>query len=115
MDNQHPSVEVIWKSVQECPKYEVNQFGEIRHIYRKQILKPRYNKGGYGYVSFKIEGHNKNFAIHRIVANAFIPNPENKPEVNHKDGDTTNNKADNLEWVTSSENKIHAYQKKNKS
>ena len=111
MDNQQPSVEKEWRTVIEYDKYEVNQFGEIRHKKRKQILKPRPNHGGYEYVSFRINGENKNFAIHRIVANAFIPNPNGYMEVNHKDYNKSNNCVDNLEWVTSSSNKNHAYKK----
>lgn len=110
MDNQQPSNE-IWKQVLEHPNYEVNQFGEIRHKKRKQNLKPRNNNGGYQYVSFKVEGKNVNFAVHRIVANAFIPNPNGYTEVNHKDFNRCNNCVDNLEWVNSSQNKKHAYQK----
>lgn len=111
MDNQQPSVKTEWRTVQECDRYEVNQFGEIRHKKRKHILAPRLNSGGYGYVGFKINGKLKNFAIHRIVANAFIPNPNGYSEVNHKDYNRLNNCVDNLEWVTSSNNKQHAYQK----
>ena len=111
MDNQQPSNE-IWIQVLEHPNYEVNQFGQIRHKKRKQILKPRSNNGGYQYVNFKVKGKNTNFAVHRIVANAFIQNPNGYTEVNHKDYDRTNNCVENLEWVNSSQNKQHAYQKK---
>lgn len=111
MDNQQPSNEMEWREVKEYSNYEVNQFGQIRHKKRKQILKPRSNKGGYQYVNFKISGKNTNFAVHRIVANAFIPNPNGYTEVNHKDYDRNNNCVDNLEWVTSSQNKAHAYLK----
>lgn len=116
MDNQQPSNELEWREVKEYSNYEVNQFGEIRHKTRKKVLKPRSNNGGYQYVNFKINGKNINFAVHRIVANAFIPNPKGYTEINHKDHDRTNNCVDNLEWVDSSQNKQHAYLKdENKS
>lgn len=65
---------------------------------------------GYGYliVGLSKNGKRKNFYLHRLVAEAFIPNPENKPEVNHKKGNKYDNRACNLEWVTRSENQIHA-------
>ena len=109
MDNQHLSDETEWKTVFEYERYEVNNLGQIRHKERQQVLKPRANKSGCEYVNFNIDGHRSNFAIHRIVANAFIPNPKYKPEINHKDGNKSNNKIFNLEWVDSSENKIHSY------
>lgn len=112
MDNQQPSVEIEWKTVCEYGRYEVNRKGEIRHKTRKQILKPRLNPAGYAYVNFNIDGCRKNFAIHRIVANAFIPNPNGYSEINHKDYNRANNCADNLEWVDSSQNKRHAFLKK---
>lgn len=108
MDNQQPSVEMEWRTVKEYERYEVNKKGEIRHKKRKRILTPRKNSGGYLYVNFNIKGERKNFAVHRIVANAFIPNPNGYLEVNHKDYDRTNNNVDNLEWVSSSQNKFHA-------
>lgn len=61
-------------------------------------------KRGYLYVRTS----NKNLQVHRLVASAFLPNPDNKPEVNHKDGKKTNNHVSNLEWVTTSENAQHA-------
>lgn len=112
MDNQQLSNKTEWREVKEYANYEVNQFGEIRHKKRKKILKPRSNNGGYQYVNFKINGKNTNFAVHRIVANAFIPNPNGYTEVNHKDYDKTNNCVNNLEWVSSSQNKQHSYLKK---
>lgn len=109
MDNQQPSDKIIWKTTCECDKYEVDQNGNIRHKIRKQILTPRKNPSGYGYVCFVIGGKRKNFAIHRIVANAFIPNPSGLLEVNHKDYNKLNNSVSNLEWVNSSQNKQHAF------
>lgn len=111
MDNQQLSNKTEWREVKEYTNYEVNQFGEIRHKKRKKVLKPRSNNS-YQYVNFKINGKNINFAVHRIVANAFIPNPNGYTEVNHKDYDKTNNCVDNLEWVSSSQNKQHAFLKK---
>ena len=111
MDNQQLSNKTEWREVKEYSKYEVNQYGEIRHKKRKQILKPRSNNGGYQYVNFKINGKPINFAVHRIVANAFIPNPNGYTEINHKDYNRKNNCVNNLEWVSSSQNKQHAFLK----
>ena len=111
MDNQQLSSKTEWREVKEYSNYEVNQLGEIRHKKRQKILKPRDNNGGYQYVNFKINGKNTNFAVHRIVANAFIPNPNGYTEVNHKDYNKKNNCVDNLEWVSSSQNKQHSYLK----
>lgn len=111
MDNQQPSDKLEWRIVKEYNRYEVNQNGEIRHINRRHILKPQKNKNGYVYVTFNIQGQRKHFAVHRIVANAFVPNPLNLKEVNHKDYNKENNCANNLEWISSSANKIHAYKK----
>lgn len=110
MDNQQLSDKTEWREVKEYNHYEVNQFGEIRHRIRKKILKPRINNG-YQYVNFKINEKNINFSVHRIVANAFIPNPNGYTEVNHKDYNRSNNCVDNLEWVSSSQNKYHAFLK----
>jgi hypothetical protein len=57
----------------------------------------------------KFRANGRTWLVHRVVAECFIPNPDNKPYVNHKDGDKDNPAADNLEWVTRSENSIHAY------
>ena len=73
------------------------------------ILKPQKNNAGYLQVNLIKNKKSKNVMIHRIVAAAFIPNPDNKEEVNHKDGNKTNNHTSNLEWVTRSENLRHAY------
>jgi len=72
------------------------------------------NKRQYLYVYFLVNGTRFSLSVHRIVAKAFIPNPENKPQVNHKDGNGFNNAVSNLEWMTSSENHIHAYEKLNR-
>lgn len=78
--------------------YEVSDQGRVRR--NGKILKPRKNLGGYLLVSLSKNGIVKTAKIHRLVASAFIPNPQNLPEVNHKDENKTNNCLDNLEWCT---------------
>lgn len=78
-----------------------------RH-YRGSIKKITLKSLGYMQVTLAKEGLHKRELVHRIVALAFIDNPLNKPEINHIDGNKSNNEVDNLEWVTSSENQIHA-------
>lgn len=73
---------------------------------------PTSKENRYLVVSYCSEGKQYHVYIHRLIAEAFVPNPENKPQVNHKDGNPRNNAADNLEWVTRSENTIHAYREK---
>lgn len=84
--------------------YEITKEGYIINKLRGNILKPKHNNRGYCYV--RLGG--KNYYIHRLVAEKYIPNPENKPQVNHKDGNKDNNNVSNLEWSTAKENKIHA-------
>ena len=78
--------------------------GKVSVIYKEVILKGTPNKN-HGYVQVTL--NHKLYLLHVLVARAFIPNVDGKPEVNHKDGDKTNNKVKNLEWVTKSENAIH--------
>lgn len=97
--------------------YEVSNFGRVKSLPGKirfrrvetseHILKPRFDGKKYEYVSLFPQTKQKNFKIHRLIANAFIKNPENKPEVNHKDGNKSNNNVENLEWSTRLENVRH--------
>lgn len=94
------------------PDYEfimINMEGVIKSCYSGNILKPSPDKDGYLRVNIwnPEEGKTKNVAVHRAKAKAFIPNPENKPCVNHKDCNRQNNDLDNLEWCTVAENNLH--------
>ena len=104
-----------WKPVSECNgEYSISNFGRVKSYKRGRelILKP-YLVGDLGNQYFAIEiwvnGKQKMCKIHRLIALAFIPNLENNPQVNHKDGDKLNNNIDNLEWCTSKENIQHAW------
>lgn len=102
----------IWKDIPEHPKYQISSLGRIKSITRiipcfqykrvktEKILKPYLSNTGYKVISLD----NKRFYIHRLVAQAFLPNPENKPEIDHIDTNRTNNSISNLRWVTRSEN-----------
>ena len=106
----------IWKDVVGYEGlYQVSNLGRVKslerldknnHPVKEKILKQACDGVGKGYLYVNL-GRMGRGKIHRLVAEAFIPNPYNKPEVNHIDGNTKNNRVDNLEWVTHQENCIH--------
>lgn len=88
-----------WKNI-EGYNYQVSSKGRIRNKGTKAIKKTFINERGYIVVSLYKEKRLKTFRLHRLVAKAFIPNPQNLPEINHIDEDKTNNHITNLEWCT---------------
>lgn len=92
--------------------YDINELGEIYSHKTNKILTGTVYNTGYKMVRLTIEGKKKGYAIHRLVAQTFIPNPDNLPVVNHKDGNKLNNHMNNLEWVSQSKNRQHAIQTK---
>lgn len=102
------------KIIEFLPGYFVDAEGKVYSTHQNHEMTEL--KGGlvarnkkYRIVNLAIDGKYKSRYVHRIVAQAFIPNPNNLPQVNHKNGDTLNNSVKNLEWVTCSENISHAY------
>lgn len=101
----------IWKAIEGTKGFiEVSNEGRVRSLLRgtPRILKTSIDSKGYHRIRVTIEREKKGFKLHREVAKAFIPNPYNKPQVNHKDGNKNNNSVSNLEWVTNKENVHHA-------
>lgn len=86
--------------------YEVSNLGRVKSLKwgKERILKPGMDGCGYLKANLYKEGKIKHFMVHRLVAQAFIPNPEGLPQINHKDEDKTNNRVDNLEWCTAKYN-----------
>ena len=89
----------------------ISNYGKVFSKSSNRVIKIYKSKNGYYSVSLSIKkGKQKRFLIHRLVAKHFINNLQNKPQVNHIDGDKSNNHTDNLEWVTAKENVRHAYE-----
>lgn len=102
----------IWKTIEECADYQVSNLGRVKSFkYDKEngkIMKPYKSTKGYLQIDLQLDGRKRqnrlHLAVHRLVAKAFIPNPDNLPQVNHKDENKENNCVDNLEWCTNEYN-----------
>lgn len=93
-----------WKILKENENYSINEKGEIKNNITKKILSPSINKdSGYYQIDLWKDNKSRKYTLHRLVANNFIPNPENKPTVDHIDGNRLNNNVSNLRWATYSE------------
>ena len=99
----------IWKDVSSNPNYIVSNTGRLRRKGR-DVDKGYVNREGYMLADLYENGEATKTRVHRLVAQEFIPNPENKPDINHKDGNKLNNHIDNLEWVTKLENNSHGWE-----
>lgn len=118
-------MQIEWKDIPGFEGlYQVNEYGEIKtlekkwvtgrgngrpHVQPEKIIKPFLSRFGYLRVALSKNGKYKKLHVHAAVAMAFIPNLENKSQVNHKDGNKVNNSVGNLEWNTPSENMKHAF------
>ena len=100
----------IWKLVENSNHYEISNKGRMKNKNNNHILKHSINRKGYCKIHYyDKKGKSTHGVIHRLVAEAFIPNPDNKPTVNHINGNKTDNNLENLEWATNKENVIHSF------
>lgn len=100
----------IWKDIKDYEGlYQVSNLGNVKRKKDNYVFKKSKNSSGYRVVTLTKNKIEKSVSVHRLVANAFIPNPKNKSQINHIDGNKMNNIIDNLEWCTASENMEHAY------
>lgn len=98
-----------WKTITDYDNYQISNLGNVKNKKTNKLLTPYINSSGYYGVQLCKNGKHKNFIIHRLIAIAFIPNPNNYPVIDHKDKNLLNNSLNNLRWVSISQN---SYNKK---
>ena len=97
-------MEEIWKNIEGYPNYQVSNMGRVKRLstgyYRRteKILKPQLQNNGYLHIKLSQKDKTKCILVHRLIAQVFIPNPNNLPQVNHINEDKTDNRVENLEW-----------------
>ena len=96
------------KQIEGYENYAITEDGKVWSYNRDKFMKTRFNRSGYEVVNLYADGMCKTFSVHRLVAQAFIPNPNDYSQINHIDGDKENNNISNLEWCTAGQNNIHA-------
>ena len=100
----------IWKDIRGYEgKYKISTYGNVYSYKRKIYISQSKGANGYFKVNLHKNSSTKTFSVHRLVAETFISNPNNLPEINHKSGNKTNNRVTNLEWCTHNENMEHAF------
>ena len=115
----------VWKDLMDYEGlYQISNLGRLKsldrvvrykysdRIFKGKVHNPPVGSNGYMTVCLTVNNKSKTLSLHRLVAKHFVPNPDNMREVNHIDGNKTNNRADNLEWVSSSQNKLHGLKSK---
>lgn len=96
-------------TLKDFPNYTIREDGNIVSKKFNRILKWGISHNGYAMVILQNNGTRKTVRVNRLIAQCFVENPQNKPTVNHKDGNKLNNHAENLEWLTYSENTVHSF------
>lgn len=104
----------VWKPIADHPKYEVSTLGRIRNAKKNRIRTPDINSKGYARLRLVKDGKIYRFFVHRLVADAFLTNPEGKEMVDHINGDHKDNRLCNLRWTTRSENMLNGKVRKDK-
>lgn len=96
---------MVWITIDEEINYEVSDEGQVRNKETKHVKSLRFDR--YGYLRVTLYPSGKTYTVHRLVAKAFLPNPENHSQINHKDLNKTNNNSSNLEWCSVEYNNRH--------